>query len=123
MSSSAEPSTVSLVKGIVSDIRDLLEKQFALIRHEFQEDFQKTCQATWLIAAGACGALIAGIGLFFAAAHCLTWAFPNLPLWGSLTLLGTLLAIVAGGMIYRGIKEFGSVHLRLNSSPAIQEKR
>lgn len=124
VSSLAEPSMTSLVTGIVSDVRDLLEKQFALIRHELQQDMQKTCQATWLIAVGACSALIAGIGLFFALAHCLSWAFPNLPLWGSLALLGTLLAVVAGGMIHRGIKEFHSLNFRLDgSSPAIKENR
>jgi len=116
LSSSAQPSITALVASIVTDVRDLLEQQFALIRHELQQDMQTTCRATWLIAIGACSALIAGIGLFFASAHCLSWAFPNIPLWGSLALLGILLVIVAGGTIHRGIKQFDSLHLRLNSS-------
>lgn len=124
MSSSAQPSTASLIAGIVTDVRDLLEQQFALLRHELQQDMHKTCKGTWLIVVGACTALIAGIGLFFAGAHCLSWAFPNSPLWGSLALLGTLLVLIAGGMIYRGIKEFDSLTLRLSrSSPAIKENR
>ncbi len=120
----APQSTSALVAGIVSDVRDLFEKQFALIRHELQQDARKTWQAASLIGTGVCGALVAGIGLFFALAHCLCWAFPDLPLWGSLALLGILLAIVAGGMVYQGIKKFDSLNLRLNdSSPALKENR
>ncbi|MBC7817064.1 MAG: phage holin family protein [Planctomycetaceae bacterium] len=122
LSSPTQPSMSTLLSGIVSDVRDLLEQQFALIRHELQQDMHKTCRATWMIAVGACSALIAGIGLFFAGAHGLSWAFPDLPLWGSLALMGLLLVIVAGGMIYRGIREFDSVTLRLSGSfPAIKE--
>lgn len=124
MSSSPQPSTGSLIAGIVTDVRDLLEQQFALIRHELQQDMHKTCKATWLIAVGLCCALVAGIGLFFAGAHCLSWAFPMIPLWGSLAALGTLLIIVAGGLVFLGIKEFDSLTLRLSSSsPATKEKR
>ena len=117
----APPSMTSLVAGILADVQKLLEQQLTLTRHELQQDVRKSCEAAWLLAIGATSALLAGIGLVFATAHCVSWAFPSIPLGGSLAMLGLVLAVVAWRMIDRGLKEFESLKLRLNGSPSSKE--
>lgn len=110
------PSMTSLVGGIVADVQQLLEQQLALYRQELHQDLQKTWQAMWLLAIGIGNALLAGVGLLFAIAHYVSWTFPSIPLWTSLGFLGLVLALLAGAMIYHGLKEFDLLKFRLSGS-------
>jgi uncharacterized membrane protein YqjE len=104
----SEPSFNELVQGIVGDVQDLTQQQLRLFKAELKEDFAKTRDASMplllSIPVVLTGLLILGIGL----AQLLFWAFPDLTLWGSYCLVGTLIVAIGGGLAYSGYAKFKS---------------
>lgn len=121
--STGQPSVAELVAGIVSDFKKLLEQQLTLAKHELQQNLQKILQATWLVAIGAVLALLAGVGLLFATAHGVSWAFPSISLGGSLAIVGLVLSALAYCMIHRGLREFGLLNHQFMGSTSHKENQ
>lgn len=119
----ASPSVTSLVRGIVSDVERLLEQQLALAQHELQQDLRQTCQAAWLLAIGVGHALLGGVALLFGIAYGVSWLFPSVPIGGSFAILGMILAVIAWGVIDRGLKKFRSLNLRFSDSTPAKEQQ
>jgi hypothetical protein len=118
-----ESSMTSLVSGIIDDFQRLMHQQLALFRREVQDDMNKTLEAASLLAVGAVVALVGLIVLSFAAAWGLVYAFPQtLHIAGALGIVGAVLAIGAGIMMYLGTKMFESFNpLPDESAQALKE--
>jgi len=93
-----DPSTVSLLGGIVNDIQDLVRKEIALVRQETIEELGKLKTAgIALVAAGAVlavGGLLLVLALAQGLADLLNW-----PAWAGYLTVGLLLAI-AGYLLF-----------------------
>jgi len=97
-----------LVHGIISDAQRLFGQQLKMLRLEIQEDTRKTREATTLLVAGAGVCLLAGALLALMLAHGLSAAIPSLPLWACYGLVGVVLAVAGGALLYTGQKKFES---------------
>jgi len=99
-----------LVSGIVSDIEQLVEQQFALLRQETKEEMREALVAGQQFAVGALAGLLAGIAAVAAFSLGLWAAVPGLPLWAGFTIVGSILAIVSGALIISGRRKASSLH-------------
>jgi uncharacterized membrane protein YqjE len=118
----SEPSVTSLVNGILDDVRELVKQQAALFKAEVQEDLQKTKEATlalaWGIGVGVLGILLLALALPLF----LNWAVPALPLWAWFGIVGAVLAVIGGVLLYTGKKRFESfTPLPVQSVEALRE--
>lgn len=116
-----DQSATSLVSGILSDLQNLLEQQFLLIRREIERDLRRGLQAGSLLVAGAGVLFLGGFSFCLAAAELLYWmnvpagTMPGtLPLWachgivaGVLLCAGAALC-VGGRMKLKKIKPMES---------------
>jgi len=117
-----EPSVTTLVSGIISDAQLLITQQFELLKHEIREDFRKTKDASLICAAAAGLSIIAAILLAFMLAHLLSWAWPELPLWGSYGICGGVILALAVGLFFAGMAKFKSFNpLPDQSTKALKE--
>lgn len=96
-------SLTKLVAGIVSDVRELLDQHFVLLRQTMYRDARDAVNALALLSAGVVSASIAVVVLLFAGAYGLHWAVPWIPLWAALFLVGGIVLAIAGGLIAKGL--------------------
>ena len=109
-----------LVTGIINDAQELIKQQLALARHEIKEDFRKTKEAALSLALGGTIALLGGLLLGFMLVYLL--ALTDLPLWACYGIVGGLLAVVGGVLVYMGKKELDSFNpLPEESAQALKE--
>jgi uncharacterized membrane protein YqjE len=101
------PSVTSLVTGIINDAQELIKQQVAMLRHEIKEDFRKTKDATLALGVGAGVALLGMILLCLMVVY-LLHEVGGLHLWVSYLIVGGVLTIVGGVLIYLGKKKFDS---------------
>src|SRR5690349_18897850 len=101
-------SVTSLVSGIASDVQDLLEQHLLLFRQTMLQDMRDGAKAVSLLVVGVCTAIVAAVGLLFAAARALNWAVPQIPLWASMAIVGGVVACIAGCLIAKGLAFFDS---------------
>jgi hypothetical protein len=117
-----ESSMTGLVAGIIDDFQRLMGQQLQLFRREMQDDFNKTLEALVLLGAGIGVAAVAGIVLAFAVAHWLNFAFPDLHIAACYAIVGGVLALVGGGMVFAGKQCFDSFNpLPDESAQALKE--
>jgi len=103
------PGMATLVSGILSDAQDLIKHQFTLFQQEIREDVVKAKKAGSALAGGLVFALVAGIILSAALALMLHDLFPNLPASACFGIIGVIELLVAGGLVYGGIKKIETV--------------
>lgn len=117
-----QQSMTTLVTGIINDAQELFQQQLALTRREIQDDLRKTRDALVSLAVGAGVAALACILLGMALAHLLDWLWPELPLWGGFAIVGGVLAVAGGALLYLGIHKFQSFNpLPDESAQALRE--
>jgi Putative Actinobacterial Holin-X, holin superfamily III len=112
-----EPTTTTLVGGIIEDVQDLVKQQLQLTRQEIVADFRKAKEATCFYAAGLGIAFLGGIVLCFALSHVLHWAASPpatdpawLPLWACHAIVGSVLAILGGALLWGGERKRQSIN-------------
>lgn len=98
---SSEPSLVSLVSGLISDAKALLQQELLLAKHEVREELNKTKQAVISLGIGIAVATLGVILLTFMLVYLLE-ALTPLPLWGCYGIIGGLFALVGGILLYLG---------------------
>jgi len=103
-----EPSLTKLVAGIIDDVQELLKAQMELFQAEVKEDVRQTKEASALLIAGALVLLLGGIFLGLMLVHLLSWAFPQLPLWGSFAIVGAIMTVAGFVLLAVGQKKFAS---------------
>src|SRR5262249_35976332 len=92
---SPEPGITDLVKGIVSDLGDLIKQQIQFAKAEIKTDLRKTGEASLLLIAGVGTACLGFVLLIVMLVHLLHWltspagADPaGLPLWACYAIVG-----------------------------------
>jgi len=98
----------SLVTGIVNDAQELMKQQFALFQAEVKEDMRKTAEASTALGVGAAVTLVGSILLCFMLVHLLHWAFPNTELWVWFAVVGGVVTVVGGALVFGAIAKFRS---------------
>jgi hypothetical protein len=107
-----EPTIVSLVGGIVNDVRALLKQELALAKREVTDELNKAKGVVILLGIGIGSAAVGGLLLVFMLVYLLHWASSErLPLWGCYGIVGAALMILAGGLLFFGKRRAGAVHL------------
>lgn len=100
-----EPSLTSLVTGIINDTQDLFKQQIALLKAELRDDFKKTKEGLSALALGAGLVFFGGLMLCVTLALLLSWA-ASLPTWAGFGIVGVILTLVGGGLLWAGKKRF-----------------
>jgi hypothetical protein len=113
--STSEPGMASLVKGIVSDVKDLFEQQIQLARTEIKADLRKSKEAVTLLAVGAGSAAVGVLFFGLMLVHLLHWLtappegdLSRLPLWGCHAIVAGLFLVIGAGFFFTGRKMFDS---------------
>jgi uncharacterized membrane protein len=103
--------------GIVSDVQTLFEQQVRLTRAEITTDLRKFREAGALFAPGAGVLVVSLVVLALMLAHLLhALTSPagtdpaSLPLWVCYAIVGVVLAIVGGALVFLGMKKLDSVN-------------
>ena len=124
-----EQSTTILVSGIIDDVQRLVKQQLELMRQEIVEDVRKAKEAVLLDTAGGIIGFLSGIVLCFAFAHLIHWSTSSsgadpawLPLWACYAVIGLVLGVPAGALLWAGERKRQSIHpLHSTASEALKE--
>jgi len=111
----AEPSTTSLLGGIISDFGNLIKQEIRFAKAEFKSDLSKTREAATALAIGIGVASLSGLLLVWMLVHLLHWATSpaeldpaRLPLWACFGIVGLVFGVIGGALIMSGIRKFQS---------------
>jgi hypothetical protein len=104
-----ETSLTSLVTGIIKDVQELLKQQLSLFRQEVKDDMRKTKEAALSMGAGIGILTVGSLFLCLMLDHLLNWAFPTaLPPWLCDGIIGVLMLIGGGALLYLGKRRLAS---------------
>jgi len=119
----SEPSTGSLVAGIVNDIQDLVKQQVQLTRKELEQEFNHGKEAVVFLVLGRFLSLAGVVGLCLMLAHLLHWlAAPagtdpsGLPLWAGFAIAGGAFVAVGVGLLLAAKKSVEAIGTPLHES-------
>jgi hypothetical protein len=111
----SEPGFSTLLRGIVSDIGDLVKQEIRFARAEIKADFRKSKEAVALLALGAGSGFIGVLFVGLMLVHLLHWwtapagaELSSLPLWGCHALVAGLFLIFGIGLFAGGVRMFQS---------------
>jgi uncharacterized membrane protein YidH (DUF202 family) len=104
--------------GIVSDIQALIQQQVRLMRAEVAQDLHKFRRAVALLAPGVGVLVSSAFVLALMLAHLIHWLttpagmddHASMPLWVCYLIVGVVLAIVGGVLVFLGKKQVDSVN-------------
>jgi hypothetical protein len=108
-----EAGMTGLVRGIISDVGDLIRQEIRFARAEIKSDAQAALRASMALALGAG---VAGLGVVLVAlmlVYLIYWLSQpagtdpaTIPLWGCYAIVAAVFLAVGGGMVFLGIKAF-----------------
>jgi hypothetical protein len=120
------PGMASLVGGIINDAQELVRQEITLARSELQQEFKKAKSALASLSVGGAIAFLGGIFLCFMLVHLLHWlTLPagsattdpaTLPLWVCHGLVGLVLAVAGGVLLYRGVTSASELDVPLKQT-------
>jgi hypothetical protein len=112
---SSEPSTTGLLRGIISDIGDLIRQELRFARVEFRSDLNKTKEAGAVLAIGAGAVLLGVLLLSLMLVFLLHWlsapvgADPSrIPLWGCFGIVSVVFLVTGAVLTWIGYKRFAA---------------
>jgi len=91
----AEPSVAVLLGGIVSDAKDLLEQEVAMLKLEARDELRKAKSAAFTLGI-AIGIVAAGGMLLSVMLVQVLAVFTEIPLWGCYGIVGSGLVVLGG---------------------------
>jgi hypothetical protein len=103
-----ETSLSELVTGIVKDVQELLAQQLKLFKEELSADFRKSKEAAVSLAFGG-GALLLAVGLLCLMLVYLLHEVATLPLWACFGIVGGVLAVLGGALVFAGKHQLDTV--------------
>jgi hypothetical protein len=111
-----QPTTTSLVSGIIDDVQNLVKQQFQLTRREVEQDLRKSKEAAQLYAVGVGMLLLACVEMCLMAAYLLHWATSpagsdpaSIPLWACHAIVGAVLGVIGYMTMSAGSKRFETI--------------
>jgi len=106
-----EASATNLVRGIISDVGDLIRQEIRFARAEIKSDARTALRASVALALGAG---VTGLGVVLVAlmlVYLIYWlsapagADPaTIPLWGCYGIVAAVFLAVGGGMVFLGLR-------------------
>jgi hypothetical protein len=115
------PGMASLVGGIINDAQTLVRQEITLAKTEIQQEFTKTKEAAASLGIGGVVTFLGGIFLCFMLVHLLHWLTlrpdatnydpAQLPLWACHGIVGFLLALAGGVVLYRGVAKASAIQI------------
>jgi hypothetical protein len=99
MPNTEQTSMTKLVGGIIDDTQRLLKQQADLLKADLRREISGAKEVGMSMALAVALMSVGGLLLSFMLAHLLSWAVPDLPLWGSYGIVGGLFA-AAGGIVF-----------------------
>jgi len=105
-----------LVAGIVRDAQSLIAQQLSLFQSDIKSDLDKTKDAATPLFAGVAVSLLAGFFLCMTAAHLCVWLWPQIPLFAAYGVIGAVLAIIGGSLVWVGKSKFDTFNLLAEKS-------
>jgi Putative Actinobacterial Holin-X, holin superfamily III len=99
---------MTLVSGIIADAQQLIQQQFTMFRQEIRADIRKTKEAAIALAVGVGLSLTGGVLLLLMLPFLLHWVAPQLPLWACFGIVGAVLVVLGGPLVYAGVKKLES---------------
>jgi hypothetical protein len=102
----SSPGITPLITGIVNDAQALIRQQLTLFQTEVKNDLHRTKEASIPLAVGAIVCFLAGIILCIAIALLIVYLWPACPYFVAFGIVGVVLAIVGGVLVYTGKAKF-----------------
>jgi len=114
---SSEPSTTGLLRGIITDIGDLIRQEMRFARTELRTDLRKSKEAATVLALGVGTAVL---GVFLLAVmlvfllHWLTLPVGSevdparIPLWGCFGIVSAVFLVTGAALTWLGYQKFES---------------
>jgi hypothetical protein len=109
-------SMTGLVTGIVGDAQVLLKQQFELLKHELRTDLRITVEAVVVFAAGASIGFVGLLMMALMLTYLLQWAVPTLELWACFGIVGFVLLLASGSLLYAGKLKLESFRTTTNEA-------
>jgi hypothetical protein len=110
-----EAGVVSLMRGIINDIGDLIRHEIRFARTEFREDLRKTRQAATVLTLGVGTAVIGAVLLALMLVYLINWlSLPagttteGIPLWGCFGIVSAVFLVIGSVVAYMGCEMFKS---------------
>jgi len=108
-----------LVKGIITDLGDLIRQEVRFAKAEMKTDFQKTKESIAVLAAGTAVSALGVLLLAWMLVHLLHWlTIPaeaaaaydpaRVPLWGCFGVVGGVLLAIGAALVMAGKKKLSS---------------
>jgi hypothetical protein len=117
-----QTSVTGLVSGIIDDATRLLKQQADLLKADVRKDLREAKEVGMSMAIAGALMGVGGLLLSFMLVHFLSWAFPDLPHWGSFAIVGALFAAAGGIVFYLGREKLDKLSpLPENSMEAVKE--
>jgi len=112
----AQPGVASLVGGILEDAQKLLRQEVALAQREVAEGWDKAKTGVALLSSALAVLAVGGVLLGFMLVTLLQqYLLPNHE-WACFGIVGGLVALLGGALLYRGRTEINEVHLPLQQT-------
>jgi hypothetical protein len=111
---SSEPSTTSLLRGIINDIGDLIRQEVRFARTEMRADLRKSKEALTVLALGIGTAALGVLLLALMLVYLLYWLTdPRLdpaaiPLWGCFGIVSAVFLATGAALAWMGYSKFES---------------
>lgn len=102
------PAITPLITGIVNDAQALIRQQLTLFQTEVKNDLRRTKEATIPLAVGGIFCFLAAIILCMAIAYLIVYVWPQCPYFVAYGIVGIVLAIIGGVLVYTGKSKFDS---------------
>ena len=119
-------TAASLVSGILGDLQQLVEQQFQLTRCQIEEEIRERSAAAAVFGMGLAVFFVDAFLLCLSGAHLLHWLSApvatdpaRLPLWACEALVGGVLTVVGGVLVWAGRRRFQAVNAFQNPATEI----
>lgn len=100
-----QPSLAQLFNNLIADAQLLIRREIDLARTEIKQEVDKARQGATLLGAGLALALIGLVFLVAMIAEMLVF-FGGLPHWAAYLIVGGVITLIGGIVIYLGIQRF-----------------
>jgi hypothetical protein len=108
-----QPGVASLVGGILQDAQKLVRQEVALAQREVGQAWEKAKTGVALLASALAVCIVVGVLLSFMLVKLLQqYLLPNHE-WECFAIVGGLVALLGGALIYAGLNQINQVHLSL----------